>query len=49
MYVHVRLVSRSHSGNLKMADPADVWDLPIKFFLFRSVGVALKPTKGTSR
>ena len=29
MYIHVRLVSRSHSGNPKMADPANVWDLPI--------------------
>ena len=33
MYVHVRLVSRSHSGNPKIADPANVWDLPVNFFL----------------
>ena len=33
--VHVRvcLVSRSHFADPKMADPANVWDLPIKFFL----------------
>ena len=33
MYVHVCLVSRSHSGNPKMADLVNVWDLPINFFL----------------
>ena len=48
MYIHVGLVSHSHSGNPKMADPANVWDFPINFFSrFRSVGVALKPSKGT--
>ena len=29
VYVHLCLVSRSHSGNLKMGDPTNVWDLPI--------------------
>ena len=32
-YVCVRLVSRSHFADPKMADPANVWDLPIIFFL----------------
>ena len=29
----IRLVSCSHFTDPKMADPANVWDLPIKFFL----------------
>ena len=33
LYVRVRLVSRSHFADPKMADPANVWELPIKFFL----------------
>ena len=33
VYVHIRLVSRSHFGNPKMAALANVWDLPITFFL----------------
>ena len=33
VYICVHLVSRSHFVDPKMADPADVWDLPIKFFL----------------
>ena len=37
MYVRVHLVSRSHFSNLKMADPANVWDLPSKNFLVLEV------------
>ena len=39
---HVSLVSCSHSGNPKMADPANVWDLPIQFFLAFKVEVWLE-------
>ena len=46
MHVHESLVSRSHFDNPKMADPANVWDSPINFFL--ALGVVTKPTKGTS-
>ena len=50
VYVRVRLVSRSHFTDPKMADPVNVWDLHIKFFShFRSVGVASILIKGTSR
>ena len=31
VYVRVRLVSRSHFTSPKMADPVNVWNLPIKF------------------
>ena len=33
VYVRVRLVSRSHFTSPKMADPVNVWNLPINFFL----------------
>ena len=45
VYVCVCLVSRSHFADLKMADPANAWDLPINIYCFRCVGVASKPTK----
>ena len=35
--VRVCLVSHSHFTDLKMADPANVWDLPINFFLVLKV------------
>ena len=33
VYVRVRLVSRSHFTSPKMADPVNVWNLPIKLFI----------------
>ena len=33
VYVHIRLVTRSHFADLKMTDPVNVWDLPINFFI----------------
>ena len=41
----MHLVLHSHCASPKMADSANVWDLPINFFShFRSVGVASKST-----
>ena len=30
--IRICLVSHSYFGDLKMADPVNVWDFPIKFF-----------------
>ena len=32
-YAYIYIVSLSHFTDPKMADPGNVWDLPIKFFL----------------
>ena len=33
VYICIRLVSRSHSADPKMAGLVNIWDLPIKNFL----------------
>jgi hypothetical protein len=33
VYIFIRLVLHSHLGDPKLADPANVWNLPINIFL----------------
>ena len=49
VYACIQHFSRSHFAYLKMADQANVWDLPSKIFLalVMYVDVASKPKKGT--